>query len=139
MTILSFLFVCFLMIRRPPRSTRTDTLFPYPALFRSQGTFATQAIHDLHLVRVTCNRAGQPVAPGACLVEITQAHEGQQGHGGVAQPAIAVVPVAFAAQFFGKRRRGCSHDASGGQIRSEERRVGKECVSKCSSRWVPYI
>src|SRR3546814_12969295 len=24
-----------LMIRRPPRSTRTDTLFPYPTLFRS--------------------------------------------------------------------------------------------------------
>src|SRR3546814_14352168 len=24
------------MIRRPPRSTRTDTLFPYTALFRSQ-------------------------------------------------------------------------------------------------------
>src|SRR3546814_4211646 len=23
------------MIRRPPRSTRTDTLFPYPTLFRS--------------------------------------------------------------------------------------------------------
>src|SRR3546814_12412271 len=29
-----FLFVC-LMIRRPPRSTRTDTLFPYTTLFRS--------------------------------------------------------------------------------------------------------
>src|SRR3546814_7824518 len=30
--------VCFffLMIRRPPRSTRTDTLFPYTTLFRSQ-------------------------------------------------------------------------------------------------------
>src|SRR3546814_9024158 len=27
--------VFFLMIRRPPRSTRTDTLFPYTALFRS--------------------------------------------------------------------------------------------------------
>src|SRR3546814_2815016 len=27
--------VFFLMIRRPPRSTRTDTLFPYPTLFRS--------------------------------------------------------------------------------------------------------
>src|SRR3546814_16769741 len=27
--------VCFLMIRRPPRSTRTDTLFPYTTLFRS--------------------------------------------------------------------------------------------------------
>src|SRR3546814_8927150 len=25
----------FLMIRRPPRSTRTDTLFPYTSLFRS--------------------------------------------------------------------------------------------------------
>src|SRR3546814_12656972 len=36
-----FLYVClfvlffFLMIRRPPRSTRTDTLFPYTTLFRS--------------------------------------------------------------------------------------------------------
>src|SRR3546814_11225337 len=30
--------LCFflLMIRRPPRSTRTDTLFPYTTLFRSQ-------------------------------------------------------------------------------------------------------
>src|SRR3546814_18484097 len=30
-------FVFFLMIRRPPRSTRTDTLFPYTTLFRSDG------------------------------------------------------------------------------------------------------
>src|SRR3546814_14998746 len=29
------LFCCFLMIRRPPRSTRTDTLLPYTTLFRS--------------------------------------------------------------------------------------------------------
>src|SRR3546814_20980083 len=29
------LFIFFLMIRRPPRSTRTDTLFPYTTLFRS--------------------------------------------------------------------------------------------------------
>src|SRR3546814_5452340 len=28
-------FVFLLMIRRPPRSTRTDTLFPYTTLFRS--------------------------------------------------------------------------------------------------------
>src|SRR3546814_14963046 len=27
--------IFFLMIRRPPRSTRTDTLFPYTTLFRS--------------------------------------------------------------------------------------------------------
>src|SRR3546814_7340507 len=31
-----FVFFCFLMIRRPPRSTRTDTLFPYTTLFRSR-------------------------------------------------------------------------------------------------------
>src|SRR3546814_16864464 len=31
------LCVWFLMIRRPPRSTRTDTLFPYTTLFRSTG------------------------------------------------------------------------------------------------------
>src|SRR3546814_19951978 len=33
----SFSLCCFffLMIRRPPRSTRTDTLFPYTTLFRS--------------------------------------------------------------------------------------------------------
>src|SRR3546814_17577344 len=33
-----YILVCylfFLMIRRPPRSTRTDTLFPYTTLFRS--------------------------------------------------------------------------------------------------------
>src|SRR3546814_19143212 len=34
----------FLMIRRPPRSTRTDTLFPYTTLFRSHG-------HTNHSVR----------------------------------------------------------------------------------------
>src|SRR3546814_13920355 len=31
---------------------------------------------------------------------------------------------------------GLRHDGSG--IRSEERRVGKECVSTCRSRWSPY-
>src|SRR3546814_12876335 len=31
------LFMFFVIIRRPPRSTRTDTLFPYTTLFRSQG------------------------------------------------------------------------------------------------------
>src|SRR3546814_17580301 len=29
------MYVFFLMLRRPPRSTRTDTLFPYTPLFRS--------------------------------------------------------------------------------------------------------
>src|SRR3546814_10983046 len=34
-TALTFCCFFFLMIRRPPRSTRTDTLFPYTTLFRS--------------------------------------------------------------------------------------------------------
>src|SRR3546814_13772916 len=33
--VICFFFLFFLMIRRPPRSTRTDTLFPYTTLFRS--------------------------------------------------------------------------------------------------------
>src|SRR3546814_15369311 len=33
--------VVFLMIRRPPRSTRTDTLFPYTTLFRSYSDYLT--------------------------------------------------------------------------------------------------
>src|SRR3546814_20847143 len=34
-SVLLLLLFCFVMIRRPPRSTRTDTLFPYTTLFRS--------------------------------------------------------------------------------------------------------
>src|SRR3546814_1848855 len=34
------------MIRRPPRSTRTDTLFPYTTLFRSLGADAPPACYD---------------------------------------------------------------------------------------------
>src|SRR3546814_8932785 len=36
-------FFFFLMIRRPPRSTRTDTLFPYTTLFRSPPLLQSQA------------------------------------------------------------------------------------------------
>src|SRR3546814_16307854 len=36
MTPVILTFIFFLMIRRPPRSTRTDTLFPYTTLFRSR-------------------------------------------------------------------------------------------------------
>src|SRR3546814_20831474 len=37
----------FLMIRRPPRSTRTDTLFPYTTLFRSIAAAAAQEFPPL--------------------------------------------------------------------------------------------
>src|SRR3546814_3593446 len=43
------------MIRRPPRSTRTDTLFPYTTLFRSEGA---EAVHR----RPRADRAAPPHA-----------------------------------------------------------------------------
>src|SRR3546814_11248196 len=48
-----FCIFFFLMIRRPPRSSRTDTLFPYTTLFRSfvrshpEGTFDKRALLEL--------------------------------------------------------------------------------------------
>src|SRR3546814_14903871 len=44
----SFVYFLFLMIRRPPRSTRTDTLFPYTTLFRSHKT-GEGRLHRLQL------------------------------------------------------------------------------------------
>src|SRR3546814_2006371 len=51
----------FLMIRRPPRSTRTDTLFPYTTLFRSSAS---------HQERLTM-RNQQDVASMSCPVDGT--------------------------------------------------------------------
>src|SRR3546814_17735040 len=49
----------FLIVRLPPRSTRTDTLFPYATLFRSCGTQAAKAEFTQQLL--------QPIGAG-CLV-----------------------------------------------------------------------
>src|SRR3546814_12414444 len=49
--ICSFL-VLFLIIRRPPKSTRTDTLFPYTTLFRS--------LMAQRLVRKLCKHCKEP-------------------------------------------------------------------------------
>src|SRR3546814_20537912 len=38
------------MIRRPPRSTRTDTLFPYTTLFRSAGVGVIADVHRVDLL-----------------------------------------------------------------------------------------
>src|SRR3546814_13873884 len=45
--------IFFLMIRRPPRSTRTDTLFPYTTLFRSGVT-----CHDSRHLAMEAGEAG---------------------------------------------------------------------------------
>src|SRR3546814_13552722 len=39
------------MIRRPPRSTRTDTLFPYTTLFRSSGGCCEMVVEHAHGLR----------------------------------------------------------------------------------------
>src|SRR3546814_11273672 len=48
------------MIRRPPKSTRTDTLFPYTTLFRSNGT---RLIAAGHRSDIGARFAGKPRAP----------------------------------------------------------------------------
>src|SRR3546814_1407662 len=56
------------MIRRPPRSTRTDTLFPYPTLFRSPADAGTAgaAAHAGRRGRATGgNRGGRTADRGA--------------------------------------------------------------------------
>src|SRR3546814_14088802 len=55
-----FFLVFFLMIRRPPRSTRTDTLFPYTTLFRSPSwrQYRPELCHRQRHRRPLCRRAG---------------------------------------------------------------------------------
>src|SRR3546814_3193938 len=50
----------FLMIRRPPRSTRTDTLFPYTTLFRRPDVADGRAAEGARLYE------GQPPRPAEC-------------------------------------------------------------------------
>src|SRR3546814_2766755 len=45
-------YVFFLMIRRPPRSTRTDTLFPYTTLFRSVDRARRLQVDVAELLRI---------------------------------------------------------------------------------------
>src|SRR3546814_17098512 len=96
------------MRRRPPRSTRTDTLFPYTTLFRSH----------LRLKRGSQHPRGRISAHAACV-----------GAGVALAHALVVL-----------RRTEGQHRLAIGyrEKRSEERRVGKECVSTCRSRWSPY-
>src|SRR3546814_2627630 len=44
------------MIRRPPRSTRTDTLFPYTTLFRSLRWFRQRKFRDRYILYICRSR-----------------------------------------------------------------------------------
>src|SRR3546814_12948667 len=129
----------FLRIRRPPRSTRTDTLFPYTTLFRSD-----------HLPRCRAAEPRLELVEVECMVAVG---DRETGPFGFTVAACRVDPVEEDAPFNPVARvddiepvgRLLRHDRVAGRSvghrlgspRSEERRVGKECVSTCRSRWSP--
>src|SRR3546814_12913709 len=117
------------MIRRPPKSTRTDTLFPYTTLFRSNRCRVCSGRRQPE--GPAAGHARQYVTDQAAFFEHDLATVIEECEIGDLRMAVAVVAglqtqrVAIAVELpvqFG---------------RSEERRVGKECVSTCSSRWSP--
>src|SRR3546814_5456537 len=107
-TIVALLSICvrldfvFLMIRRPPRSTRTDTLFPYTTLFRSPAQFAPAGGVAPALVRLF------DVLRLAVLGDQRIDHRLQRRH-----PALAEVlrtPHHHRGFVAGRARRGDGHD-----------------------------
>src|SRR3546814_20236415 len=105
----------FLLIRRPPRSTRTDTLFPYTTLFRSdhETDLEAQARFEADFTRAIDDAPNLSAAGGQRL---------WRGH-----PAIKMVATVPADD---RERDGPMVNRDAGiQFRSEERREGKECVS----------
>src|SRR3546814_13398252 len=78
-------FFFFVMIRRPPRSTRTDTLFPYTTLFRSGAI-----VPIVELVLADIGRAGEnlmhraqapaPAIAGTDIVVVEPGRDGLEAH-----------------------------------------------------------
>src|SRR3546814_15920542 len=134
------------MILRPPRSTRTDTLFPYTTLFRS-GAGVVEAVGS----KVRHLKVGDRVAYGMSPIGAYAEARNIPADKVVKLPksvgfdeAAAVMLKGLNAQYLFRqtyRPQGDEtilfHAAAGGVGRSEERRVGKECVSPCRSRWSP--
>src|SRR3546814_15844833 len=117
------------MIRRPPRSTRTDTLFPYTTLFRcpkAMGKIAGQA-------RDMARCVGQLMQAGPVKINLLEKGRMRRHlHDIVRRHIIGLVPAH--AKIDAARR----DDLIGygeGFTRSEARRVGKEWVRTCNSRW----
>src|SRR3546814_18279936 len=125
----SYFFFFFLLIRRPPRSTRTDTLFPYTTLFRSPFGQDLAVLHD-----------GEAVARGQALLQavglVREVLEGPRGAADF-QAGRAVATLHLSQQDAAGRHAQRCVRRPGIWCRSEERRVGKECVSTCRSRWSP--
>src|SRR3546814_18276177 len=109
------------MIRRPPRSTRTDTLFPYTTLFRSSDTRVPGSrVQHLDIRRGPLERHFRL----ATLV----IHTAGTRHSEV---SLSGLDAGDAERLRDHLARQTDDD------RSEERRVGTGGVSKCRSRWAP--
>src|SRR3546814_20000641 len=112
------------MRRQPPRSTRTETIFPYTTRFRSERLVRRKHV----VVGVDDAQVGRGVGAQAALVGRAAGSEGV-GEVAAAQAAAirALLVRGFDAGQVGRARSS-----------SEERRVGKACVRTCRSRWSPY-
>src|SRR3546814_18415714 len=124
----------FLMILRPPRSTRTYTLFPYTSLFLSALVPllepVSNTVREAYHARV--RKAVEYINAGDAF-QVVPSHRMSVPF---RLPPLALYrslrrlnpsPFLFFFDFGGYSIVGSS--------RSEERRVGKECVSTCRSRW----
>src|SRR3546814_20213680 len=111
------------MIRRPPRSTRTDTLFPYTTLFRSRA-FVSRTFRNAFRIAGMGSDDSDDAPPSQAEPPCADLNDHIQQRTGEQAQAISRRVEAFLD----------SHRIR----RSEERRVGKECVSTCRSRWSPY-
>src|SRR3546814_10900585 len=65
----AFIVFFFLMIRRPPRSTRTDTLFPYTTLFRSEADIGRE------IDAVIARRLAEPFEFALARLQLRQAED----------------------------------------------------------------
>ncbi len=78
-----------------------------------QPPLARDAVHHADLFRPSGDHARQPVAPVLRLVVVAGIHQREQRQRRVAHPAVAVIPVALAADEFGQRGRRRRHDPAG--------------------------
>src|SRR3546814_20757886 len=86
------MYVLFLIIRGPPIATRTDTLFPYTTLFRSEAVAAGDADRDIG--RAGRDRAGFLRLPAVFVEPVHAAAAGaggrQRAQSAAARPRLGV-------------------------------------------------